>query len=226
MIYRSIDLRWLGHSGFKIKFMDKIAYIDPYQLLGDSFEMDKADLIFITHSHYDHCSIEDIQKIARDGTTIICPADVSSKLRHINKKLDIQIAEIGESVELLEGSVKIWAVPAYTIDRVTHEREEDWFGYIIEINGVLIYHAGDTDFIPEMKSIKNIDLALLPIGGANFTMNAGEAAKAASLIKPKIAIPMHYGTLSGVGNKSDAEIFAKYCSGEGIDVKILNKENS
>ncbi len=226
MIYRGIDLRWLGHSGFKIKFLDKIIYIDPYQLSGDPFEMDKADFIFITHSHYDHCSVEDIQKIARDGTVIICPADVSSKMRHINRKVDLRIAEINDSVELLESSLKFWVVPSYNLNKTTHEKAEDWVGYIIQVNGVLIYHAGDTDLIPEMKTIKDIDIALLPIGGANFTMNAGEAAKAAAIIRPKLAIPMHYGTISGVGDKSDADIFAKYCSSDNIETRILNRDYS
>jgi L-ascorbate metabolism protein UlaG (beta-lactamase superfamily) len=219
MIYRSIDLRWLGHSGFKIRAANrKVIYIDPYKI-SDNNEV--ADFIFITHSHYDHCSIEDIKKIASDGTVIICPADVSSKMSHINRKLDIRIAEIGETTDLIENGLKFWAVPAYNINKTAHSKDEDWVGYIIQVDDVLIYHAGDTDFIPEMKQIRNIDIALLPIGGANFTMNAGEAAKAAGVIKPKIVIPMHWGAISGVGDKSDAEIFAKYCSTEGVEFKIL-----
>lgn len=226
MIYKNINIKWLGHSGFKIKTSeDKIIYIDPYHLTGDEFEMDKADFIFITHSHYDHCSIEDIQKIARDETIVICPADVSSKMRHIDRKINIQIAEIGECINLIEDKLKFWAVASYNLNKTFHTKEEDWLGYIIQVGEVLIYHAGDTDLVPEMKSIKNIDLALLPIGG-NFTMNAGEAAKAAALIRPKIAIPMHYGTISGVGDKSDADIFAKYCSMEGIEVKVLERSEN
>jgi L-ascorbate metabolism protein UlaG (beta-lactamase superfamily) len=223
MLYRNINIDWLGHSGFKIKtFDEKMVYIDPYRILEDEFEVDKADIIFITHSHYDHCSIEDIQKLARDGTIVVCPADVSSKMRHITKKVDIRIAEIGEEQAVNE-TLKFWAVPAYNITKTAHSKEEDWVGYILDLNGVLVYHAGDTDLIPEMKSIRNIDLALLPIGGSTYTMNAGEAAKAAGIIRPKIAIPMHYGSISGVGDKSDADIFAKYCSAEGIESKILVK---
>jgi L-ascorbate metabolism protein UlaG (beta-lactamase superfamily) len=225
MIYKNINLKWLGHSGFKIRTSsDKIIYIDPYKLLGDPFELDKADFIFITHSHYDHCSIEDIQNLSKDGTILVCPADVSSKMRHISKRIDIRIAEIGECQELSENYIKFWAVPSYNVNKEFHTKEEDWLGYIIQVGDVFIYHAGDTDLVPEMKSIKNIDIALLPIGG-NYTMNAGEAAKAASLIKPKVAIPMHYGSISGIADKSEAEIFAKYCSAEGVETKILLKED-
>jgi len=221
MIYRSISLRWTGHSGFFIQTADKKnIYVDPYKLKGDQWDWDKADYILITHSHQDHCSIEDIQKIAREGTVIICPADVSSKMRHIDRRIDIKLAEIGEKLEFDNGKVSIWPVPAYNLNKSFHEVDEGWVGYIFSLDGVYVYHAGDTDLIPEMKQFRNIDLALLPIGGT-YTMNAGEAAKAAGIIKPKLAIPMHYDSLPGIGSKSDAEMFQKYCSTEGIEVKIL-----
>lgn len=220
MIYRSINLRWTGHSGFFIQTADKKnIYIDPYKLKGDQWDWDKADYILITHSHHDHCSIEDIQKIARDGTILVCPADVSSKMRHIDRKIDIRLAEIGEKISFEEG-LNVWPVPAYNLNKTFHEVDEGWVGYILESDGVYVYHAGDTDLIPEMKQFRNIDIALLPIGG-NYTMNAGEAAKAAGIIKPKLAIPMHYDSLPEIGSKSDAEVFQKYCSTEGVEVKIL-----
>jgi L-ascorbate metabolism protein UlaG (beta-lactamase superfamily) len=123
-----------------------------------------------------------------------------------------------------EAGIKFWCIPAYNTNKPFHEREEDWVGYVIDLSGVLVYHAGDTDIILEMKSLStaNIDIALLPIGGT-YTMNAGEAAKAASLIKPKLAIPMHYGSISKTGDKNEAAIFAKLCSSEGIDVKVMEK---
>ena len=225
MIYRSINLRWTGHSGFFIQTADKKnIYIDPYKLKGDQWDFDKADYILITHSHFDHCSIEDIQKIVRDGTILICPADVSSKMRHIDRKVDIKLAEIGEKISFDDGRINVWPVPAYNLNKTFHELDEGWVGYILESDGVYVYHAGDTDLIPEMKQFRNIDIALLPIGGT-YTMNAGEAAKAACLIKPQLAIPMHYNFISGsgtsIGSKSDAEVFQKYCSAEGIEVKIL-----
>ncbi len=223
MIYKNIDLKWLGHSGFKIKSGNgKIIYIDPYKI---SEESETADFIFITHSHYDHCSIEDIQKIANDGTIVICPADVSSKMRHINSKVEIKIADAGTKMQFDELGIKFWCIPAYNLSKSFHTREEDWIGYVINLDGVLIYHAGDADMIPEMKSLSNvnIDIALLPIGGT-FTMNAGEAAKAAGVIKPRLAIPMHFGSLARTGDKNEAKVFAKLCSGEGVDAKVLEIE--
>jgi len=216
MKYKNIELKWLGHSGFLVQ-NGKVIYIDPFRI---GTELPEADIILITHSHYDHCSIEDIKKIAKDGTIIICTADSQSKFRHIDLKIDLKLIEIGDKIELDEGNLKIWAVPAYNINKSFHEKAEDWVGYILELGEVLIYHAGDTDNIPEMKHIQEIDIALLPIGGS-ITMNAGEAANAAIVIKPKLAIPMHYGTL--MGNEEDARTFVKYCNTGGIETKILEK---
>lgn len=213
-----ISLGWTGHAGFVIKSSEgKIIYIDPYKI---SNESESADFIFITHGHYDHCSIEDIRKLAKNGTIIIAPVDVSSKLSHIDMKIELKIAEPNTRMQFDDSRIKFWCIPAYNTNKSFHTREEDWVGYILEINGILIYHAGDTDITPEMKHIK-CDVALLPIGGT-YTMNAGEAAKAALLIKPKLAIPIHWGSI--IGTKQDAEVFIKLCSAEGIDAKILEKE--
>ena len=223
MIYRSIDIRWLGHSSFYIKnAIGKIIYIDPFKFLGEAEDLEKADFIFITHSHYDHCSIEDIRKIAKNGTIIIAPADVSSKFSHIDAKVDLKIADPETRMQFDDAGIRFWCIPAYNINKSFHSREEDWVGYIIDFSGVLVYHAGDTDNIPEMKKLStaNIDIALLPIGGT-YTMNAGEAAKAASVIKPKLAVPMHFGKIERTGDKNEARVFAKLCSSEGIEVKVL-----
>ena len=125
MLYKNIDLKWLGHSGFKLKNAEgKIIYIDPYKI---SEENETADFIFITHSHYDHCSIEDIQKIANDGTIVVCTADVSSKMRHINSRVDIKIAHPRAKMQFdfSEGVLRFWCIPAYTIDKSAHTKEED-----------------------------------------------------------------------------------------------------
>lgn len=216
-------MRWLGHSGFKIKNASgKIIYLDPFKIPEES---EKADYIFITHSHYDHCSIEDIKKIARNGTIILAPADVSSKFSHIEARVEIKIAEPNTKMQFNDDGITFWCIPAYNLNKSFHEREEDWVGFVIDFSGVLVYHAGDSDLIPEMKKLStaNIDIALLPIGGT-FTMNAGEAAKAASIIKPKIAVPMHYGKIERTGDKNEAQVFAKFCSSEGIEVKVLEVE--
>ena len=228
MIYRSIDIKWLGHSGFRIKnALGKIIYIDPYKIPeydGDEPDAgnEEADVIFITHSHYDHCSIEDIRKIVKNGTLIICTADASSKFSHIDARVDIKIADSSTKMQFDELGVKFWCLPAYNLNKPFHDIGEDWVGYVIDLSGVLVYHAGDTDLIPEMKALStaNIDIAFLPIGGT-FTMNAGEAAKAASIIKPQLAVPMHFGTISKTGDKNEGNIFLKNCGILGVEGRVL-----
>lgn len=216
-----VELKWLGHASFLIK-NHKIIYIDPFNIKEDS---EKADIILITHSHYDHCSVADIKNIIKEGTKIILTADSQSKITRFDTPIDIQIVEPNK--ELVFGDIKISAVHAYNVDKSFHPKEEGWVGYVIKMNDVLIYHAGDTDFIPEMQKLtghKQPDkqfIALLPIGG-RFTMTAEEAAEAAKLIKPALAIPMHYGGL--IGTMEDAEEFVKLCKEEGIETRILEKE--
>jgi L-ascorbate metabolism protein UlaG (beta-lactamase superfamily) len=215
-----IEINWLGHSGFLIK-NHKVIYIDPYNIKENS---EKADFILITHSHYDHCSIADIKSIIQERTKIILTADSQSKITRFNIPLDIQIVEPNQ--ELTFGELKISTLPAYNLDNPAHPQEEGWVGYLIKMNDVSIYHAGDTDLIPEMQKLtghKQPDkkfIALLPIGG-RLTMNAEEAAEAAKLIKPFLAIPMHYG--STIGTMEDAEEFVNLCKKEGINAEILEK---
>lgn len=219
MDINGVELKWLGHSGFFIK-NSKVIYIDPYQIK----ESEKADLVLITHSHYDHCSIEDLEKIVKEGTRIIAPADCQSKIMRFKVPIKIEVAEVGK--EFVLGNLKIEIFPAYNQDKSFHPKEEGWVGYLIKMGETIIYHAGDTDNIPEMQKLtghKQADkkfVALLPIGG-RFTMSVEEAVEAAKLIKPSLAIPMHYGSL--VGGLEDAKEFEELCKEEGIEVKILNK---
>ncbi len=232
-----VEIQWLGHSGFlirnftpqvypdkssaKISTEGKVIYIDPYNIK----EKEKADLILITHSHYDHCSVADMEKIIKEGTKIIIPADCQSKITRFDVPIDIQVVEPGDEFDF--GDVKISVLAAYNIDKPFHPKEEGWMGYLIKINDVLIYHAGDTDVIPEMQKLTGYHqadrkiVALLPVGG-RFTMSAEEAAEAASLIKPWLAVPMHYGGV--VGAIDDAEEFLRLCEEKGINAKILEKE--
>ncbi len=220
MKINDVEIKWLGHAGFLIK-NSKVIYIDPYNIKENS---EKADLILITHSHYDHCSVADIGKIIKAGTKIIIPADCQSKIARFNIPIRMQIVEPGK--ELVFGDIKISTLPAYNIDKPFHAKGESWVGYLIKMNGVLVYHAGDTDVIPEMQKLTGYQLnkkfiALLPIGG-RFTMSAEEAAEAAKIIKPFLAIPMHYGSI--IGNKEDAQEFVQLCKEKGIDSIILDKE--
>lgn len=217
----NIDLKWTGHSGFFIKNSKNI-YIDPYNIKDES---EKADIILITHSHYDHCSFADMEKIVKDGTRIIVPADCQSKITRF--KVPIKIDVIEPYNEIIMGDINISAIPAYNIDKHFHSREEAWMGYIIKMNNVLVYHAGDTDLIPEMQKLTGYKhpgkefVALLPIGG-RFTMNVEEAVEAAKLIKPTIAIPIHWGSV--VGSEEDAKEFKELCEENNIKAEILEKE--
>ncbi|MBS3167301.1 MBL fold metallo-hydrolase [Candidatus Woesearchaeota archaeon] len=207
------NIKWLGNSGFKlISNSGKIIYIDPFK----TTETEKADLILITHEHYDHCSPEDVIKLSKPDTIIVTVPDCQSKLAlTFNKIKNLKLVEPGK--KLVIEDIEIEAVPAYNIGKNFHRKENDWVGFIINMGNKRIYHAGDTDLIPEMSNLKDIDLALIPIGGT-YTMNSEEAAKCTETIKPKIAIPMHYGTI--VGTLEDAEKFKKLAK---CEAKILSK---
>lgn len=197
-------MEWLGHDTFKITD-DIVIYTDPYQLEGD---LEKADLILVTHSHYDHLSEDDIEKVSKEDTAIVGPPDCSEKCS------DLITIRIGE--EKTVKGVKIEAVPSYNIGKDFHPKAKGWLGYIFTIDDVRIYLAGDTDNIPEMKDF-NVDIALLPVSGT-YVMTADEAIDAAIKINPKVAVPMHYGAI--VGSKSDAEKFKEALDGK-IEVHIF-----
>jgi L-ascorbate metabolism protein UlaG (beta-lactamase superfamily) len=180
----------------------KVLWIDPFQVThGDP----KADLLLITHAHGDHCSAGDMQKVIKPETTVVGPPDCIAKAPVDEAK---KIAVAPGDRKTLEG-FSIEVVPAYNIDKPHHPKANNWVGYIISAGGRSLYHAGDTDRIPEMKTFQ-ADVAFLPIGGT-YTMNAEEAAAAANEdIKPKIAVPMHYG--AAVGTDADAQRFSELCS--------------
>ncbi len=197
---------WLGHDSFRID-ASKTIYLDPYQVSSDP----KADLIMITHDHFDHCSPDDVAKIQQPGTVIVTEKDSAKKLTG-----DLRVIKPGES--LVVDEVKVEAVPSYNTDKEFHPKRNAWLGFIIEIQGVRVFHAGDTDFIPEMNGF-NVDIALLPVSGT-YVMTADQAVEAALAISPKLAIPMHYGTI--VGSDQDAITFKKALEGK-IEVLILQK---
>ena len=200
-------IAWLGHAGFRID-AGKTVYFDPYQIE----EGPVADLILITHEHFDHCSPEDVAKIRGPETIIITEKDSATKLTG-----DVRVVKPGDAVDL--GEVKIEATSAYNTDKDFHPRKNGWLGFIVETEGVRVYHAGDADFTPEMKDLE-VDIALLPVSGT-YVMTADQAVKAALAINPKLAIPMHYGTI--VGEEQDALNFKKALEGK-VEVSILKKE--
>ncbi|MGA7277332.1 MAG: MBL fold metallo-hydrolase [Desulfocapsaceae bacterium] len=203
----SNNIFWLGHDGFMIKADDKIVVIDPYQVA----LAEPADVLLITHAHYDHCSMKDIEKLQTDSTVIVTEPESARQLSG-----DIRIMKPGDALEV--NGIKIEAVAAYNTDKKFHPKEKNWLGFIVTLGGCRIYHAGDTDLIEEMADL-HVDIALLPVSGT-YVMTAEEAVEAAKRIKPKIAIPMHYDSL--VGSEVDAKTFAKGLE-EICEVKIIKR---
>ena len=215
-----IEIKWLGNSGFLIK-NSRVIYIDPYNVKEG---LEKADIIFLTHSHYDHCSVADIHKLIKPGTKIVMTADCQSKIMRFDVPIKVEVVEPGS--ELIFGDIKVCCFPAYNVDKSFHLKNEGWVGYLIKMKNVLIYHAGDTDNIPEMQKLTGHKhsgtkfVALVPVGG-RFTMTAEEAAEAVKIIKPNLAIPMHYGSIAGT--VQDAEEFKELCEENNIKSEILEK---
>ena len=222
MDFHDIKIDFLGHSGFVIVTQTGLRIaIDPLNITSG---LPPADIILVTHSHYDHCSIKDISALSRKGTIIVAPADSQSKITRVDG-IEMQVIEVGDELNL--GKIKIEAFPAYNLGKEFHPKKEGWIGYVIKMGNTIIYHAGDTDNIPEMQKLTgygkegNHFLVLLPVSGT-YVMNSEEAAEAASIIRPEIAIPMHYG--SGVaGSNEDAQRFVEICNQKGLSAKILEK---
>jgi len=205
------DIHWLGHDTFLIKG-ERVIYTDPFNIKDKDLKA-KADIIFITHEHHDHCSPEDVKKIQTPDTVIVATSACASKLDG-----KVRIVKPGDTFTI--DRIRIEAVPAYNINKQFHPKDKGHVGYIFTVKGQRIYLAGDTDHIPEMKTFRDIAIALLPVSG-KYVMTAEEAARAALDIRPHIAIPMHYGRI--VGTKTDAEAFAQALKGK-IEVVILNEE--
>lgn len=190
-----ITLQWLGHASFKICHEDTVIYIDPWKLTDSPHD---ATLVLVSHSHYDHYSTEDIARISSAETKLVASTDVVTKEKSGEMILN------GLSIDF--GSVRVSGVAAYNPGKQFHPKANNWVGFVIEVGSKRIYYAGDTDLTDEMKSLKEIDIALLPVGGT-YTMDATEAAEATKFIKPKRAIPYHWGDI--VGGRADAEAFAE-----------------
>ncbi len=209
----NVIIRWLGHSGFLLEGDGKKIYIDPYDLSEEPAFEDKADILLITHEHFDHCSPDDIRKVRRSDSTTLIPENLPLQFKGDARR-------IAEGDVLADGleikGVRIEVVPAYNLDKPYHPRGSG-VGYIVELGGIRIYHAGDCDFFPEMKSI-NADVALLPIGGT-YTMDEEEAASAASVISPKTVIPMHYGKSDLTDG--DPEKFKALVHGKNPDINVI-----
>jgi L-ascorbate metabolism protein UlaG (beta-lactamase superfamily) len=209
------NIHWLGQAAVRIDAEGgKAVYIDPYQIKGTG----KADIVLITHAHSDHLSINDINRVIKEDTVFVAPPDCAAKIKAGIKK-DVIVIAPGDT-KIIKG-INIEAVPAYNITKAqNHPKSNKWAGYIISTNGIRIYHAGDTERIPEMKNF-NVDIAMLPLG-QTYTMNSvKDAADAVLDTKAKIAIPIHFGMYEGT--KKDAETFAGLLKGK-VTVVIKNIE--
>ena len=196
------------HSSIKMKG-EKIIYIDPFKI---EKQTNDADIIFITHDHYDHYSEEDIDKLINKDTIIVAPETVQVSY----KSNEIVKVEPNKKYQVL--GIKVETIPAYNINKQFHPKENKWVGYILQIEGKRYYIPGDTDITPENKQVK-CDIAFIPIGGT-YTTDSKEAADLINIIKPKTVIPMHYGCI--VGSKEDEVKFKKLID-EDIQCEVLIK---
>jgi L-ascorbate metabolism protein UlaG (beta-lactamase superfamily) len=208
-------VEWLGHSGFRVRAPGATIYIDPYRVDGAA---PSADLILLTHGHYDHFSPTDVERLVHERTWLVGPAAVAERLRG-DRVLSIAP---GETVapEGVRG-VEVTAVAAYNTSkrdgdgRPFHPPEAGWVGYEVNVRGERLYHSGDTDVIPEMDAVAGVEVALLPVSGV-YVMTATEAAEAARRISPRVAVPMHWG--EHIGAREDAEAFARAAP---VEVRIM-----
>jgi L-ascorbate metabolism protein UlaG (beta-lactamase superfamily) len=198
------NITWLGHDAFKIA-ASKIIYLDPYGLGG---ELEPADVICISHDHYDHCSPDDVAGIQKQDTIIVAAENCMGKL-----KGDVRFVKAGDKVTIDDLTIEV--IPAYNVKREKqqfHPRGAGGVGFILTVEGTRIYHAGDTDPIPEMEGL-GVDIAMIPVSGV-YVATAEEAVEAANKIKPKVVIPMHFGSI--VGSRADAERFKELWPGEVV----------
>jgi len=200
-------VHWLGHAGIKITG-EKVIYVDPYAIGGG----EKADLIMVTHDHYDHLSMADIEKIRGRDTILIVPASAD-----VHYSGPVREVHPGDSLTVENVTVRV--IPSYNLNKPFHPRSRNNVGYLFTTGDRTYYHAGDTDRIPEMKEIR-ADVAFLPVGGT-YTMNPAEAAGAAEDVHCSIAVPIHWGSV--VGSRRDAETFEALCP---CEVAVLEPETA
>jgi L-ascorbate metabolism protein UlaG (beta-lactamase superfamily) len=205
-----MELKWIAHACFQITAGNVVVYTDPYQVPKTS---PKATIILVSHEHFDHADEKSIAAIQTETTTFICPKTCMNKL----KKYAPRGMEPGDTLAV--GTVVIKAVPAYTFPgKPFHPKDKKWNGYVLEIEGKNLYHAGDCDIMEDMKALaaEHLDVAMVPVGNRGYTMDFSDAAKAAGYIKPRIVVPMH-------DWDQDLVPFAKLVAGTapGVKVEIL-----
>lgn len=200
-----LQIQWLGHASFRLAAEDVVLYIDPWKL---SSAQPDADLVFVSHGHFDHCSADDVAAVSRDTTTVVGPADVVESLA------GGRVLRPGDRIESAGACIE--GVRAYNVGKDFHPKDNDWLGAVITLGGARVYYAGDTDHIPEMGALSEVDVALLPVGGT-YTMNAAQAAEACQAIGAKMAVPYHWGDI--VGTEADARAFVDATA--GCDARLI-----
>ena len=195
------SIRVLTHSAVRIQSSaGTVAYVDPYNLTEEPHD---ADFVLVTHAHFDHFSPEDIARVAHDGTVLVCPASMADGAGAAG--LSVRTMQAGDRLELAD--LEVLAVPAYNVvpERLhCHPRENSWVGYVLTVDGERVYVTGDTDENPDTLQV-SCDIALPPVGGT-YTMDAHQAARFINTVRPRVAIPTHYGSV--VGGAEDAQTFA------------------
>ncbi|MDR1045801.1 MAG: MBL fold metallo-hydrolase [Candidatus Adiutrix sp.] len=207
MSVNSSNIIWQGHDSVRLAGR-RVVYFDPWEVQGPP-----ADLILITHDHFDHLDVPTVKALSEARTQIVTEASSAARLRESGVENNITVMEPGDEIEVL--GVGVRAVPAYNLDKDFHPRARNNLGFIVNLDGLSVYHAGDSDFIPEMKDIR-VQVALLPVSGT-YVMTWEEAVQAALAIGPELAIPMHYGKI--VGDPAMAEKFAARLKGR-VEVEI------
>lgn len=207
-------IKWLGHASFRWDG-SKTVYFDPWKLPKGS---KKADIICVSHEHFDHLSKKDIELIAAPQTVIVtCGAAAREIGPSAAPCKEVKVLKAGESCSV--GGVDIAATASYNIGKDFHTKASGKIGFVVKMDGISVYHAGDTDRIPEMDAVR-CDVALLPVGGT-YTMTADEAAGAALAVRARAAVPMHYGDI--VGKPADAKKLKELLDGK-VEVVILKRE--
>jgi len=193
------NVKRLKHATIRLEAGAKVLYFDPFKI---DEEKHDADIIFVTHTHFDHFSMEDIKKIMKKDTVLVIPEDGEKTAREGGIT---NIVTVVPDKSYNADGIEFKTVPAYNVNKKFHPKGNNWVGYIVSANNMDYYFAGDTDLIPEMKNIK-ADVVFLPVGGT-YTMTSSEAVEAANIINPKIAVPVHYAEI--IGTADDAQNFIK-----------------
>jgi L-ascorbate metabolism protein UlaG (beta-lactamase superfamily) len=215
--YKGVRITWFGHDGFMIEDGVENLVIDPFKLTHDA----RADYVLLSHEHFDHCNSEDLKKVLKQDSVVVAIQSCKPELSKVSPK-EIKTVKPGDKIRV--GGFEVKAIPAYNTNKYNesgrhfHPKQDGKVGYVVKTrSGVTIYHTGDSDLIPEMENLAP-DIVLIPVSGT-YVMTVDEAIQAVAKIKPKVAIPMHYGAI--VGTLVDAENFQSQAN---CEVHVLEKE--